>query len=448
MKLLITNTVTLNAGVAAMVIAMQGMFRREFGEDAEILVFDDRADAAAKYYPALRYRRLLHAGLTRLRHWPGVGPLLARLNVGRFRLAVRLRARGRRRLARLLLRRYEAEDLEHYAGADLVVSAGGTYLVENYDLASRLFDFEVALALGRPLVLFTQTMGPFRDPKTRAALLPLLERARLILLRDEASLRHVRELGAKNPAVQVCGDAVFALARTEPPAARPRRSRPRVAISVRHWPYFKSTPEREGMQRYSRAIADAATHLVRAHGAAVTFVSTCQGIPEYWMDDGATAAQIGDLIAPEVRASVTVDRAFRTPEQMLTLLAEFDLVVATRFHFAVLSLMAHVPAVAIGYELQTRELYERMDLADWVHEIEAMDSADFLARLERCLADAPRVRESLRAPLARERELAFRAAALVRESIAAPPHAPRPEVRQASRAADLAPEAVGVGGGG
>jgi len=423
MKVLVTNTVVLNSGEAATVRALVGLLRRTFGPETEVIVYEQRPEAAARYYPDLRFRRLLfdrasHAPpIRRVREWVG------RILRGRFQLAARLLRDGREGLARLLLTREEARDLEEYRTADLVVSSGGTYLVANYDIRPRLFDFEISLLFDRPLVLFTQSMGPFR-PETRERLRTLLDRAALVLLRDDASVRHLRGLGVTNPEVHGSADAVFALEpgprRVEVPLRPPDGEvRLRVAVSVRHWYYFRTCSEPEGMTRYRAAIAAAVSRLVRAHGARVTFLSTCQGIPEYWFDDASVAREIVAALPEDVRRAVQVDGGFRTPERLREELAAFDFVIATRFHMAILAMLAGVPPLALAYEFKTDELYRRLDLSGWVHDMEEMDERAFCDRLDRCLEDLPRAREALARGVAAERERALKAGERLRRVLEA-----------------------------
>src|SRR3546814_14518787 len=98
----------------------------------------------------------------------------------------------------------------------MVVSSGGTYLVPHYRLMPKLLDFLVVLALGRPLVLFTQSLGPFHGVGQRCLLRRVLSRAPLILVRDELPLGHLRRLAVPSDVALVCADTAFALSRTEP----------------------------------------------------------------------------------------------------------------------------------------------------------------------------------------------------------------------------------------
>jgi colanic acid/amylovoran biosynthesis protein len=214
----------------------------------------------------------------------------------RFRTAVELRSRGYAKIARAALLPRESVDLEHYATADVVVSGGGTYLVDHYDLRPRIFDYHTTLALGRPLVFFTQSLRPFRNQANRRALRPIFEAARLILLRDGASADALRELGVANKSVHVCADSAFALYEPNAPAERAKPVQTlRVAISVRKWTHFQDSAG-DAMGRFVRGMAAGVAHLIRTHGATVEFVSTCQGIPEYWFNDADVAEEIVALL--------------------------------------------------------------------------------------------------------------------------------------------------------
>lgn len=419
MKILITNTVALNTGVAAMVLALRDMLLRLYGPDAQIIVYEQQPEAASRYFPSLTFRHLMHARLVGTHRRGRVARLLARLNVARFRLAVRLRASGWKSLSRLLLSRQDAIDLENYAGADLIVSTGGTYLVDHYDLSPRIFDFQVSLKLRRPLVLFTQSLGPFSRPTNCEQLRPIFDAARLILLRDESSEKNLNDLGVRNSSIHTCADSVFAF-RPSPGRLEQRPSgvrRPRVAVSVRLWQHFKNHDCLEGMKNYVASLALAIVHLVRQYNAEVCLVSTCQGIPEYWSDDAAIADDVTRQLSEDVLASVTVDRAFRGPQEMIDYLVDYDFVIATRYHMAVFAMVAHVPALAIVYEFMTRAMYERMGLSDWTEDIEAMTGERLVSHIDRCMANLPEIRKRLPSLMAEQHASAWRAAELIRTAV-------------------------------
>ena len=419
-KILITNTVALNGGDAAILLALVETLLQAFGSETRIIVYDSKPEVAGRYYRKLEFRPLLYtrfgAGCPN-RYFRFVLRQVGRL---RFRLAFWLSLRGFRVAAPWLLTRDELEDLEHYSTADLVISTGGTYLVEKYNLASRIFDFHVALKLQRPLVLFTQSLGPFRKPVNRKAFRKVFRQAKLVLLRDENSLRHVRELVGDECNACVSADVAFAFADElvldrAGQQALSKTSSWKVAISVRDWPYIKSLRGKDVMERYTTAIMAATSHLIKNYGAKVTFLSTCQGIPEYWQDDARVAEQIIQRLPNDIRCRVSLNGDFHQPGELVKLLQSYDFVIATRMHMAILALTAGVPVLPIAYEFKTCELFSRLGMETPIPDIKTMTAPDLVANLESFLRTFPEKRALFFQKVKDEGQRARKTAVLVRE---------------------------------
>ena len=63
-------------------------------------------------------------------------------------------------------------------------------------LRPKFFELDIAHALGVPVLLMTQSLGPFRRRSSIRRMRRLASYAQLILLRDERSLQHLVEIGA------------------------------------------------------------------------------------------------------------------------------------------------------------------------------------------------------------------------------------------------------------
>lgn len=385
MKVLITNAIALNGGDAAILHATIGILQRHFGDDIDITVHDMSADASRRYYPCIRFRKDIYSEVALWSHGR-VKPAIAALAViamARMHDMPLVPAVARRLLPRSL-----RDTLADYAAADLVVSSGGTYLVPHYSMTSKLLDFLVAQALGKPLILFTQSLGPFPPARHRPVLRHVLHRAKLILVRDERSRRHLEELQIPAAQVRLCADAAFALApadlegRAFPPSRKPWR----IAISVRDWPHFSSGSGGSGMDRYFATIATLAGALLEQHDAEVTFISTCQGTPEYWTDDSRTAKEVCNRLPEQLRSRVVIDRQFRRPDELIAALSTFDLTVATRLHAAILSLCAGTPVLPISYEFKTTELFRRFGLGEAVIDVENISPERILGAFRKATA--------------------------------------------------------------
>lgn len=391
----INNIVALNTGDAAILDGIRKVIRAaQIGPFTEQLI-DKQAPAVRKYYPHARIaqqflgatpkRSLLQrivAKFDRHRFFPRLRNQRAWLASHDPAWSLLLEVDGRRN--RALLRE-----------ADLIVSTGGTYLVENYDMTSSLAQLALSTQSEAPVVMFTQSLGPFRGAATRARLRHILPKIDLILLRDAKSLGYLQELDIPLPQTRIVPDAAFALAdpkKIEVARHRPLNTALNVAVSVRYWAHYEGGGGQSG---YFDAIRAAVTWLVRDKGADVTFLSTCQGVPEYWIDDSRAAAEIVASLPDDVRQRVRIDSAFHTPATLMQQLAEFDLVVATRMHMAILSLCSGTPVVPIAYEFKTKELFEGMGFPTWTQDINTITGETLSAAIDNYMQMLPVLRPKL-----------------------------------------------------
>ena len=405
-KIIITNVVTLNGGDAAILKSTMKGLEDSCGCDVDFIVYDSQPEASQKYYPDLEFRKQLFHSLASASWSPGTSKVryymarvLDKVNFLRFYTGLWFFTHNIDPLANVILSKYELETIHDYCSADLVVSSGGTYLVDNYGVEEKVFDLNLSLALSRPLVLFTQSMGPFRKRKNQKLLRSVFPKCRLILLRDEASYRYCAELNAKSDNMHITSDAVFSLAdeKVLQVAANtsPLPESPQVAVSVRFWQHFQTESSETGMQRYLAAVKKAVIFLVDHYDADVTFVSTCQGIEEYWVDDAKVAREVYQALPARIQDRVRVDSEFTDPLDLSKRLKSYDLVIATRMHMAILALAAGVPVLPIAYEFKTSELFRRLGVERWLLDIEDVDGASLVATLESFVRSLPSTRKEL-----------------------------------------------------
>ena len=426
MRVALAHTVMLNGGDAAIAFAATRVLRKAFGDETELVVHDAAPDVAGSLYPEMVFapekmpRRDAARGFRRL----GKPVRLAervRLDIGGS-----LHANGVPG-AKHALPRPERERVRLYKGYDLVAATGGTYLSETYDLRFRLADLQAAVMSGTPLVMLTQSLGPFRKPSNLRVLRRLVPRAAAVLLRDPRSRDHLLEIGADGPNVHVMPDLVFALADAEAlERAAERRVDPlRVAVSVRDWPHFRSVERERGQQRYESAVAAAVVRLVRERGAIITFLSTCQGVPSYKYDDSEVAARIAHGLPKDVRGSVEVDRQFHTPQDLLDRLQSFSFAISTRMHFAILAMCVGTPVLPIAYEFKTTELFEGIGLGAWTRDIESLDPEAYAALANRFAVEHPLLVPEMTAAVAELGRKVNAAVPILRQAAGLAPEAER-----------------------
>jgi colanic acid/amylovoran biosynthesis protein len=243
-------------------------------------------------------------------------------------------------------------------GADLILSAGGTYLIENYSLWTNIWDYRLSLASNTPLFFFTQTLGPFTTKDNRRAFGRIFSKSVGIAVRDERSRDHLLQLGVEPSKICLSRDAAFVI---EPEETRRPVGNLRIAVSVRTMRLFTGGNPHQA-ENYKLSVSAMVTHAVRKFGADVTFLSTCQGIEEYWANDSIFANDVVATLPDDVVSGVTIDKEFRQPAEIVAAYQSFHLVIATRMHAAILSIVAGTPVIGIAYEFKLIELFRQLGL--------------------------------------------------------------------------------------
>ncbi|MBN1416364.1 MAG: polysaccharide pyruvyl transferase family protein [Bacteroidales bacterium] len=412
MKVLITNTVALNGGDAAILHALIDVLRMTFGADTQFVVYDNQPDVAHKFYPGLKFRKQIYQSI--ISSLPSIKckKYLQWLKLSLFNFAVWCWCNHLHFITKIIATKQELYDIDLYDSSDLIVSTGGTYLVENYSLIPRIFDYWISLLMKKPLAFYTQSLGPFRNKGHRIALKMIFDKAIVIFLRDKSSFEHIKELNIDMTKVYIFPDAAFALGKKEIPKSLVLKKSQKlhiqnVAISVRDWPFFNRINYTDGMNIYKATIRHAIEYLIKKHNANITFISTCQGIPEYWAVDSNIALDICSDLPDNIRKRIVINHDFHTPSELIGILTLYDIVIATRMHMAILSLIAGTPVFPIAYEFKTLELFNSLGLNDWIQNIETLEPHIFLEKLDSFLSRLSEIDKIVFPKIANIRKQAF-----------------------------------------
>lgn len=448
-----------NKGDAALLFAMRGTLEREFGAvELTLTSFtaeDDRCRAPVAFLPMPLEPQSVFGGGVRalLRRWgqPRLAAGAAFLHVGLFLGAMAVWARLARRAPggrRLLPRRVRAV-VEAIEGADVAVAVPGGYLlapaVTDVWWLYHVATFGLVRLLGKPLVLYPCSLGPFPGPH-RAVARALLPRCERILVREEASRQVALELGVPAARVAVLPDAAFAFeddgrGEEESRAARRRLAglpHPWVGVSVRHFHFPGSPDPAAAYAAYLAAVARAVDYVTAELGGSVVFVPQVGGKGE--ATDISVAEQIRRLARDPARA-ILLDEEL-SPQALSALYGEFAFMIGTRMHACILAMLAGTPAVAIAYGHKTTGTMAMLGLADAAVPIDQVDAL-LLGRVEALWTNLDAVRASLAARVADARRRVQSSAVEVRAVLG-----PRPaECRPGSAARPVAPVRAGAGPG-
>eukprot|EP00761_Pharyngomonas_kirbyi_P008839 gb/GECH01008851.1/.p1 GENE.gb/GECH01008851.1/~~gb/GECH01008851.1/.p1 ORF type:complete len:590 (+),score=48.49 gb/GECH01008851.1/:1-1770(+) len=369
-RILVTNSAVMNTGDAAILLSTLRLIREALNElELEVIVFDLFGAKGRKFgvehYPQAKFLPLD----------PKKVPL-------KNTKALDALAGGRLLEGMEYLQSYnQLDQLWITAQSDIVVASGGTYIVPHYpqDTRLRIYHTINALAPGR-FMMMTQSMGPFHQ-KWKSEFRGIVKHTSLILLRDEKSQNYLKELAPQDTdRTHVVADSVFGMLSEEElnnnihtykERFNNYRKIKKVAVNVRNW------GNKGLMSNFLGSVAKAVEALLENDSDMnIEFVSTCQGVPGY-KDDSKQAKEVVDQLSSKYQSRVIINNEWHDPYSLLEKYKEFDLVISTRMHGAVLSLMGGIPVLPIEYEFKMSELFRRLGHPEWVTSVKFIKPRSF-----------------------------------------------------------------------
>jgi colanic acid/amylovoran biosynthesis protein len=249
-----------------------------------------------------------------------------------------------------------------YRAADVVLSAPGGFLHDHYSIEERLQGFEVALQLAKPLILVGQSIGPFWKRQSLKRVRQVLNQASSICLRDQISSQHLTKCGVDPSRIRITADAAFLWHRVAPEMFKPRSASNirLIGLSFRVWPLG----DQVGLEQTIAKGEQLCRHILRDSNKEILFLSTCQGIPGY-VDDSQIALQIRSRLPHDLQVRCCIDRARYGPMELMRALGQCDAFIGMRLHACILAMLAGVPAMGLGYEDKTEEIFRQMGLESY-----------------------------------------------------------------------------------
>jgi colanic acid/amylovoran biosynthesis protein len=326
-----------------------------------------------------------------------------------------------------------AQTLRVYADADMVVSCPGNLLYSRsykggVTFLFPLFTIAYAQLLGKPLYVMPQTIGPLERAWERRLVALLLQRVRVIMVREPASLELLAAIGVERSRCHLIPDLAFLFGGADAAVgrrllsdhlgiARTDLDGPLVGVTVLNW-----GAQQPGFRRqaaYEQAVAEAIGGFLRKHnGRAILFPQVCG--PTAADDDRIPSRRVHALLAdPHSAGRVSLVAEEWAPELLHAAYGQTDLFVGSRLHSNIFALTHHVPVVAIAYQMKTVGVMRALGLEPFVIDIEAVTGENLAAAMEAAWQERVALRRALAVRVATLQTEALHAGQLIAADFAA-----------------------------
>lgn len=282
-----------------------------------------------------------------------------------------------------------------YQRADLVVAVGGGYIRSRPGLVNRcnipllLHPLLFGYVLGKPTVLYSQSVGPFQNSLEKLLVAFVLRRMTLILLREDTSLTLLKSLGVSHNTARAI-DAGFLFTSPHKFNIRKHYTIPAhtllIGVTVRDW------LQGEAQAAYERAVAKALDAIIETADAHVIFIPQVTAIKGD--DDRVTSRRVRGLMR-RTDAVTLVDNA-PGHHRIKAMYANLDALLGTRFHSVIFALTSFVPVVAVEYEHKTSGIMRDIGLGNWVVKIEHATAKKLTFLLKKVVREQATYRLQLR----------------------------------------------------
>jgi len=249
--------------------------------------------------------------------------------------------------------------MEAIEQADLVLSTGGHHITTMFvqDVVTpQIFDMAVALLCGKPLVLWSQSVGPFdfKSAKSELMVQKILSGADRIFIRDEASTDQIRKMGVSLERVSRTFESVFGLFDVVKSRVRPSERSAVMGAAV--YVYVRANRLKEH-ENYTRCFAPLIDHAVEAGYKVRFFPMELAGT-----DKACIEAVINSV---DKKENCEILEGFPGTLDHLDAVAQCKMFVGHKTHSQIFSLVAATPLLAIAYHKKTGDFMAQFGLEEY-----------------------------------------------------------------------------------
>lgn len=259
---------------------------------------------------------------------------------------------------------------------DLLIIGGGGLLMDMYKRDAPLYSTLGLLGYYAKcrVVIYGVGAGPITTKAGKFFIKTLANKADSISVRDVKSKELLKDIGIRKE-IDIIGDPAFAIE----PVRKRSKTNELKKVAVTAVPYFSKQywPQRDDSkyEAYVKGMARNLDELIEKKGATVTFFST------KYPQDVEVTREIYDMMT--YKQFVRLKDENLHPDKIVKLCAEQDLIIGTRLHSLILSVVASTPVLGVGYHHKVEHFLQALGKEEHFVEIGALQEKDtFLQKVQ------------------------------------------------------------------
>lgn len=273
----------------------------------------------------------------------------------------------------------ELDEIDKYTKSDIVVDISGDSISEVTGFRGTVYHFLhvwLAITLNKPIVIYAQSVGPFKFTKPIAK--SLLNKVGLITLRGKTSYDYLKKIGIDRPPIYLTADLAFLM---EPVSEEEidkiildnKIDRHFVGLSVS----YKVATEYQIYEEYIDLMAKTTDYIIENLHTTVVFIPHVTGPKK---DDDRTIADNIYKIANNKSHIILIKNNY-TPQEMKGIIGRCDLFIGARMHACIGALSMCVPTINISYHHKSNDIMSMFGLEKNILSVNDINFDDLTSRI-------------------------------------------------------------------
>ncbi|RBP37824.1 polysaccharide pyruvyl transferase family protein [Garciella nitratireducens] len=264
---------------------------------------------------------------------------------------------------------------------DVLIIGGGQLLMDLFKRPPMLYCMYSILAklAGKPVIYYCVGVGPISSIKGKFLIGLGLKNAMYISVRDIQSKRILNEKYKLGDKVIVASDPAFFL---NPKNTMKKLQRNKI-IGFTTLPYFNKVywpkEDQEKYNRYIEILRQTIEKLIEDTDYNIILFSTV------YPADVISSTDLYKKITDKSRVTNITENL--NPYELLETINKCDLIVGTRLHSLILSVVCEKPIIGINYQSKVKNFMEKINLKEYCFNIDTMEAQEIYSSIEKIIKD-------------------------------------------------------------
>lgn len=282
-----------------------------------------------------------------------------------------------------LLKKELINGFDILSSADLIISKPGGFIHGKNFLPApyHLIDIFLATLTDKPVIIYAQSIGPFKKNISKNIVSYILRRCNQIIVRDEPSLEVCKKVLSLNGVpIDITADEAFLLEESKIDfsnlLAKKKMGGLNVGLTAINW-HFNYVENRKSLEEnYKKVLINFINELTE-EGQINVYMFSFVVDQNMNRDDVAVTNSIYNELSNKENITLITEL---DPRKVKAIQKEMDVFIGSRMHSNIFALGAGVPVVAIAYMPKTHGIMQQLELSEYVLDIDTLTYEDLMQK--------------------------------------------------------------------